>query len=688
MNDGVSDTSHAELEKLRKRLVAAEKIGRVGHWEFDMASRTMHCSEQIHEIFGDAPGGPQATWRGMKSHVFPEDLSRLEAGIRQFLAGDSEFGIRFRIVSKSGKLRWMHGLAEKRLNAAGKLAALTGTLQDITKGVRSERLLISEARMLKALSSDLPLKAILEEVLRSVETVAPAAVTTIHLVGPEGSHLYPGAVSEHSAGFNEELGPIPIGPCSLCCGTAAFRREPVIVENIEVDSLWEGCRDIALKHGLRACWSVPVEDSTGKVLAAFAMYYREPCLPEPEDLALSHAIANVICIALERDRREAALKASQQRFHGTFLNAATGMAVTTLDGRFLEVNAAYCRMTGYSDSELYNMDIQSLARPDEVADLNTRLIELVQGEKEAQVYERLLLTKEGKLVWIRVSASTLRDRSGAPVAIIRIAEDIDQQKRAQDEILRLNASLEERVHQRTAELAAANKEMESFSYSVSHDLRAPLNTVNGFGQLLLRTNGKNLDEKGLHYLDRMRAGSEQMGELIERMLLLAKIARDPLQIESVDLADMAAKILAALQQTGAQRRAEFFIQTPLVTRGDPVMLSIVLQNLLSNAWKYSAKKALAKIEVGSQPGDDGGIIYFVRDNGAGFDMAYADKLFVAFQRLHSPTEFEGIGVGLANVKRAIGRHAGRVWAEGKPEAGATFYFTTSASASSMRRRRA
>ena len=251
---------------------------------------------------------------------------------------------------------------------------------------------------------------------------------------------------------------------------------------------------------------------------------------------------------------------------------------------------------------------------------------------------------------------------------------------ATDEIRLLNSELEERVRQRTAQLEAANRELEAFSYSVSHDLRSPLKSIDGFSHLLARSIGDKAGEKGAHYLNRIRNGVRQMGELIDGLLSLAQLSRDKLQFDVVDLADIARGIEKEFREREPDRQAHILIQKTMPVRGDQRLLSVLLQNLLGNAWKFTSRRELARIEVGSQPGEAqeaGETVYFIKDNGAGFDMAYAEKLFGTFQRLHSPAEFAGTGIGLATVKRVVDRHGGRVWALGKEGEGAIFYFTLS-----------
>ncbi len=250
--------------------------------------------------------------------------------------------------------------------------------------------------------------------------------------------------------------------------------------------------------------------------------------------------------------------------------------------------------------------------------------------------------------------------------------------RATDEILLLNSELEERVHRRTAQLEAANQELEAFSYSVSHDLRSPLKTIDGFSHLLERIIGDKAGEKGTHYLNRIRTGVQQMGELIDGLLSLAQLSRDRLQISKVDLTAIARRVAQECQERDPGRQAQIRIQDEMLVTGDRRQLLVVMQNLLGNAWKFTSRRPLAHIEIGSQERVTNEIVYFVKDNGAGFDMAYAGKLFGTFERLHSPADFAGTGIGLATVKRVIDRHGGRVWAESKESEGAVFYFTLNA----------
>jgi PAS domain S-box-containing protein len=253
--------------------------------------------------------------------------------------------------------------------------------------------------------------------------------------------------------------------------------------------------------------------------------------------------------------------------------------------------------------------------------------------------------------------------------------DISERRAAQEEILRLNAELEQRVRQRTAQLEMANQELQAFSYSVAHDLRAPLAAIAGFSQALGRELGPAPGERALRYLSRVREGALRTSGMIDALLSLAQLSRAELRWEPVDLSALAEAAAQGCREQAPDRQVACRIQPGLLVQGDPRLLALVMDNLLGNAWKFTAGQPRAEIEVGCETGPEGETIYFVRDDGVGFDMAYAQNLFSAFQRLHPPSEFEGTGIGLANVRRIVSRHSGRVWAHSRPGQGATFYFT-------------
>ncbi len=273
-------------------------------------------------------------------------------------------------------------------------------------------------------------------------------------------------------------------------------------------------------------------------------------------------------------------------------------------------------------------------------------------------------------IWAEIRAYP--SRNGGLTIYFR---DVSERRRAQDEILRLNAELEHRVKQRTAQLEMANQELQAFSYSVAHDLRAPLAAIGGFSQALEKEMGPQTGERALHFLSRMREGVARTSEMIDAILSLAQLSRTQLRWEPVDLSSLATTAAAACREQSPHSTASVSIQPGLRAEGDSRLLQLVMDNLLGNAWKFSSRDPQPEIAVGAHPGPEGETVFFVRDNGVGFDTMYARNMFGAFQRLHSEREFPGTGIGLANVRRIISRHSGRVWAHSRPGEGATFYFT-------------
>ena len=306
-----------------------------------------------------------------------------------------------------------------------------------------------------------------------------------------------------------------------------------------------------------------------------------------------------------------------------------------------------------------------------------RAIESIRAPLEQQYYLLYIVCASsftGLLVLAGLLLFNTRLRDMVRARTEDLQQEVLERRRAEEEVRQANEELEARVEERTAQIAAANKELDSFAYSVSHDLRAPLRGIDGFSMALLEDYGETLDGAAKDYLGRIRAGCVRMGHLIDDMLQLSRLSRGEINRQEVDLSVLAGEIVEDLQHTAPQRKVVFEIAKGITVFGDAVLLRAVLDNLLGNAWKFTAKTPEARIAFGRR--EEGGKEFlFVKDNGAGFDMAYGDKLFGAFQRLHSSQEFEGTGIGLATVQRIIHRHGGTVRAEGAVGQGATFYFS-------------
>jgi PAS domain S-box-containing protein len=373
-------------------------------------------------------------------------------------------------------------------------------------------------------------------------------------------------------------------------------------------------------------------------------------------------------------RAQGALRESEKWLRAVFDNAPVGIEEVSPSGEFVRVNRRFCQITGYTAEELRSRRIQDITHPDDLDASPAGLQRLIAGELNTDAFEKRYLRKDGDVVWAEVSYAAVRDPDGNPVLIVGVARDITAQRAAEAKVGALNAGLEAR----TTELEQANGSLEAFSYSVSHDLRAPLRTLSGYSEVLLEDYGDRLDETGRGHLDRIQAASERMARLIDDLLQLARVSRVQMNLAPVDLFAEAAAIATELQSRDPGRRVRFTIGDGVRVMADRGLIRTVVQNLIENAWKFTAKDDDAIIEFASTACEDGRVCCYVRDNGAGFDPAYAAKLFKPFERLHPATDFPGTGIGLASVARIVERHGGRVWADGTVGGGATFYFTLAA----------
>src|SRR3984885_11154753 len=393
-------------------------------------------------------------------------------------------------------------------------------------------------------------------------------------------------------------------------------------------------------------------------------------------------------VTSRKQAEEVLLKAGALQ-RAIFNSANFSSIATDAKGVIQIFNVGAERMLGYTAAEVMNkITPADISDPQELIArakaLSVELATTITPGFEAlvfkasrgieDIYELTYIRKDGSRFPAVVSVTALRDAQDVIIGYLLIGTDNTERKRAADLIRQLNSELEQRVVERTAQLQTANKELEAFCYSVSHDLRTPLRSLDGFSQALLEDYADKLDVQGKNYLARIRAGSQRMGQLIDDLLNLSRVSRGEMSKELVDLSKMAHEVAEELQATAPQRDAEFVVADGLIAETDPRLLRIVLTNLFGNAWKFTAKQAHTRIEFGST-GDNRSKEYFMRDNGAGFDQAYSSKLFGAFQRLHAASDFQGTGIGLATVQRIIQRQGGRIWAEGKVEQGATFHFT-------------
>ena len=395
------------------------------------------------------------------------------------------------------------------------------------------------------------------------------------------------------------------------------------------------------------------------------------CAPEAA-LQIIDGAARIAAIALRQAHTVSDMTQSEAN-HCSVLDHLHDGVFVTQQGLVVYANPAVTTLLGYSGPALLNSDFYALVCPEDAARLRG-CAAMRDGGVEAPRECVVCMTRvDGEARTMRISHAAIT-WNDAPALLSTLA-DITERERAQREVERLNIELEQRVEERTRALAAANRDLEAFNYSVSHDLRAPVRAINGFSSILLKKYASTLEVEVRQHLERVHNAGRRMDEMIEGLLALSRIARGAtLRAEALDISALARSVLVQLREAHPARNVDCEIAADVRASGDRRLLHTALDNLLGNAWKFTGKVAAARIAFGAVE-RDGETVYFVRDNGAGFDMRYAQKLFGVFQRLHSSEAFEGAGVGLATVQRIITGHGGRIWAESEPGRGATFFFT-------------
>ena len=377
----------------------------------------------------------------------------------------------------------------------------------------------------------------------------------------------------------------------------------------------------------------------------------------------------------ERKRAEAAVRESEERFRRAVVHAPVPMLIHDEDDRHYQISQGWTKYSGYTLADIPTMgDWTERAYGQRSGFVKEYIDSLFQINETINNGEWVIRTRDGQERTWDFFTTPLGQASNGKRLLLSIAVDVTDRKRGEQEVRALNADLEQRVADRTTELQAAVKELEAFSYSISHDLRAPLRAIDGFSRILLEDYAPQLSAEAHRYLSIVRRNAQQMGQLIDDLLAFSRLNRQALNRQPVDVRRLAEQVWGDLQVPGNPRLIEFTLGELPPCEADPALLKQVLVNLLSNALKFTGKQPHARIEIGCTMKDHAPV-YFVSDNGAGFDLQYADKLFGVFQRLHRTEDYEGTGVGLAIVKRIVERHGGRIWAESAVDQGATFYFT-------------
>ena len=381
------------------------------------------------------------------------------------------------------------------------------------------------------------------------------------------------------------------------------------------------------------------------------------------------------------ERMTESYRRSERRFRAAMEYSAIGKALLDAAGCIVEVNPAFARIAGRAPESMAGKLFVALLEG-EGASLKTTDMTVVEGTDDVFRSTQILRRPGGDLRHVQLTFAPVPGEIGQDIARLVQMEDVTDRVRAQARVLALNRTLESQVAARTRELSDANRDLESFASSVSHDLRAPLRAMGGFAKALADRHASQLDDAGQHYVRRIRDATTRMGELIDALLRLSRPGRAELKLEEVDLGAIAADVVAQLREQEPERVVQVRIEPGMRAWGDATLLRNLFENLIGNAWKFTRDAPAARIEVGTTIAADGEGRYFVQDNGAGFEQAYAEKMFQPFQRLHSEREFAGHGIGLASVKRIVERHGGEIGARGTPGHGARFEFSLRAQAPS------
>lgn len=551
-------------------------------------------------------------------------------------------------ISITGEKFWQEWIDRGIFDKNGNLLEIQSTGRDITKRKQAEQAVQeSEAR----------LRVITRELTERVKEL-----TALH----QAFRLFQSELPPNKEFFTRLVALLP--PAwqypEICQARICYGEIEVQTSDWR-ETQWKQVANFVTKDGQKGSIEVVyLEERETKV--------EGPFLAEERDLIQS--IADMLNTHLDRRRAEELLYFSEERFRAAMQHSPIGLALVATNGKWLNVNSAICNILGYTKEELLNIDFQTVTYSDDLETDLKYVQQVLNREIETYQMEKRYIHKNGHTIWAQLNVSLVWDSKGQPLYFVSQVQDITQRKEAEKEIRQLNLDLERRVKQRTIELEAANKELEAFSYSVSHDLRSPLRTVDGFSQAVLEDYAQMLPEDGQRYLRMIREGAQRMGALIDDLLSFSRLSRQPINKRLFDPTKLVSDLYKELKEEHKGRNVEFQIEALPLCQGDPSLLKQVWSNLLSNALKYTRAREQAVIKVGYKEIEEEKV-YFIEDNGAGFDMKYAHKLFGVFQRLHRAEEFEGTGVGLAIVQRIITRHGGRIWTEAAKDKGATFYFT-------------
>jgi PAS domain S-box-containing protein len=707
--DEINERKRAQeaLQRSEENLHLALEAAHMGTWDWEFESSTIHWSESAYKIFGVTPSSVELTLADYFNIIHLADQKMIQARISASLANPhQDYEVEHRILWPDGSVRWVEEKGKVFIAAGGHPARMTGTVTDITERKEAEEALRWANTRLQQDTVMLERRSTLLQVATEVSRAASAILDpaklgqkVVDLVRNRFGLYYVGlflsdnqdeyallsaASGKAGKAMLESGHKLPLGNTSMI-GGCIVDRQPRIALDV-------GAEAVRFNNPLlprtRSELALPLI-TRGQTIGAISIQSAEEAAFSHEDIATFQTMADQLANAImnarlyeqlqkeleERKRAEeevrllnaeleqrvqtrtADLRRSEETFRALTENNPVRIRRYDREGRYLYANRA-----GENDNSL----------PEEV--IGKRIREVIHDPALVALSEacirQVFETGQPLNTEYQIGASYASwwlapefGPDGQVISVVTSAIDITERKR-----------IEEDLRQRSAELQATNRELEAFSYSVSHDLRAPLRAVDGFSRILKEDFGQHLPEAAKPILDRISDASHQMGQLIDDMLRLSRITRAELHENPVNLSGLVHSILNDLQLRDPGRDITLDIDENLQAKGDERLLRVALENLLNNAWKFTGKVSQAQIRVGKQV-EKSGTVFYIKDNGVGFDMLYVDKLFGAFQRLHSSDEFPGTGIGLAIVQRVIHKHGGRVWAESEKGRGATFYFT-------------
>ena len=661
INRDITDRKKAELELQESEhlLTESQRIAHIGSWTsqlFDLEKKLV-WSDELYRMYGVDRATFVPTLESLSQMVLAEDRPPLHAWVADCAAGKSPADLEFRVQRPDGSIRIFSRRGELEYDPAGKPVRITGTTQDVTESRKAQALLRESEAKFQTVVNCIPQLAWMADANGSVFWYNQRWFD------------YTGATLAETDGLGWQK---VHDPDKLPAVLEEWNRALTVGRTFDMEFPLRGA-DGAFRTFLTRV--TPLRDDDGRVTRWIGTNTDISERKQAEELLAQQAEA----LAVSRIE----LQESKMLLQSILDSLEEGLVAADEKGKFILWNPAASKIVGMGSEEMlpeaWNVHYGAYL-PDMVTPFPTEqhpLARAIAGEaSSAQIYLKNPGLPRG--VWIETNGAPLRDEDGNSRGGVIAFRDISQRKADELEIRKLNEDLEERIALRTAQLETANQELQAFTYSVSHDLRAPLRHVNGFARILIGDFGDVMPAEAKNYLGRMQDAVTRMGLLVDGLLSLAKLGRQALKVQSNELNPIVDHVVAILQPDCVGRDVEWRVATLPVMECDRILVAQVFQNLLGNALKYSRGKSKAVIEVDSIQEEGKASVIFVRDNGAGFNMQYASKLFEVFQRMHTEAEFEGTGVGLATVHRIIQKHGGSVWAEAEEDRGATFFFTLGA----------